>query len=222
VVYTPATREHLVALEFQPVATASEARWVPRPRWLPDSSGLRVAVPPPDLVYGGGDDVLTTLWWLPVSGAAQPVGQVEADFFGLPVFSADGAWIAYVQRRQSLQQTALTLRLAAFDGTRDAAYAEGDIGALGPATWLPGTAQFVFANGAPGELWIGGPGGDAGRFPSKSVTVRDLVWAGAATYVYSTLDGDSFALYFGLLDVPTAPQAIAALDGYPVFDAVLP
>ena len=219
--YAPDTRERSVMLEFQPVATASEARWLPQPRWLPDGSGLRVAIPPPELVYGD-DDGLTALWWLPVSGEAQQVGQVEADFFGLPVFSADGAWTTYIQRRTSPQQTALTLMLAASDGSAAASYVEGEIGALGPAEWLPGAARFVFANGAPGAMWIGGPGGDAVHFPSEDVTIREVVWADANTYVYSALAGESFTLFFGLLDVPTAPQPIATLEAYPVFDAVLP
>ena len=49
------------------------------------------AIPPADSVYGAG---ATALWWVPVGGQPVRSGQVEADFFGLPTFSADGEWIS--------------------------------------------------------------------------------------------------------------------------------
>ena len=208
-----------MAFEFPAVATGSERRWYPDLRWLPDSSGVRAALPAPDLIYGDGQ---TALWWIPVSGDPVQTGTADADFFGLPTFSADGAWIAYMQRRMSSQDNALTLMIAAYDGTGAAAYTEGVIGSLGAPVWLPGAAQFIYTDGAPGETWIGGPGGTPLRFPADNVVVHDLVWADANTVVFLTrLDG-TLTLQFGLLDVPAPPQTIATMDTAPFFDAVLP
>jgi hypothetical protein len=218
-VYDPATGQRTLKFEFPAVATASQWRWYPELRWLPDSSGVRAAIPAPDLVYGEGP---TALWWIPVMGDPVQSGTVDADFFGLPSFSADGAWIAYMQRRTSPQQEDFTLMLAAYDGTGAAAYAEGAVGALGAPEWLPGAAQFVYITGTTGEMWIGGPGGPPVRFPAADVLVHDITWADANTYVFSTPSDGAFALEFGLSDVPAPLQMIVSVNTIPFFDAVLP
>jgi hypothetical protein len=222
VFYTLATRERRVVLEFAPVATASERRWTPGLSWMPDSSGLHVAIPPADLIYGSGDGLMTALWWLPVAGDAIQTGQVDADFFGLPVFSADGAWITYLQRRQTPDQDRITLLIAQGDGVDATAYLEGAVGTLTLPEWLPGSARFVLVNGAPGTRWIGGPGGTPVRFPAEGVPVDEIVWAGTDTYVFSTSADQAFTLQWGRLDGSTLPQTIATLDAYPFFDAILP
>jgi len=222
VFYTLTTRERRVALEFAPVATASERRWTPALRWTPDSSSLWVAIPPAELVYGGSDSVMTALWRLPVAGDAIQTGQVDADFFGLPAFSADGAWIVYLQRRRAPDQEAITLMVAQSDGANAATYLEGPIGTLTLPEWLPGSARFVVVNGAPGTRWIGGPGGTPVRFPAEGATVHELTWAGTDTYVYSSSAGQAFTLTWGRWDGSTPPQTITTLDAYPFFDAVQP
>jgi hypothetical protein len=216
--YDIATGQRTAALEFHAVATASQQRWYPEPRWLPDSSGLRVAVPAPDLVYGEGE---TALWWLPVADDPVQTGTADADFFGLPAFSSDGAWIAYMQRRTLPQQETITLMIAAHDGTGAAPYVEGDVGTLFFSRWLPGAAQFIYGMGA-GELWIGGPGGTPLRFPAENVPVHEIVWADANTYVLLTTVDNQLALQFGLLDVPTPLQTITTLNTVPFFNATLP
>jgi hypothetical protein len=220
--YMLATRERRVALEFAPVATASERRWTPGLHWMPDSSGLHVAIPPTELVYGSGVGSMTALWWLPVEGNSIQMGQVDADFFGLPAFSADGAWIAYLQRRQTLDLGSITLMVAHSDGAEATAYLEGAVGTLALPEWLPGSARFVVVNGSPGTRWIGGPGGTPVRFPAEGVPVDEITWAGADTYVFSTSADQAFTLQWGRLDGSTPPQTIATLDAYPFFDAVLP
>jgi hypothetical protein len=218
--YDPASGERRVMLEFPAVATASQWRWYPELRWLPDSSGVRAAIPTPDLVYGEGQ---TALWSVPVVGKPVQSGPADADFFGLPEFSADGAWIAYIQRRTTPQQPTVTLMMAAYDGTGAISYAEGEVGALGGARWLPGAAKVVYVTGTAGEMWIGGPGGTPVRFPAADVSVHQITWADANTYVFlTTLDG-ALTLQYGLLDIPTAPlHTITTFETTPFFDAVLP
>lgn len=216
--YDVASRTRQVLLDYPAVATGSEWRWYPALRWLPDGSGLRAAIPPPDLIYGDAGG--TVLWALPVEGAAAELGRVDADFFGLPVFSADGAWIAFMGRRTAPDQPDLALMIARADGSEAVAYAQGAIGALGPATWLPGAAQFSYQAGAPGALWIGGPGGEAQRFPAVDVPVLALVWADARTFVIGTQDDAGLWLASSALDNPAALTEIARLTEVPTLDAV--
>ncbi|MCD4687229.1 MAG: hypothetical protein K8S97_14975 [Anaerolineae bacterium] len=219
--YDLQTRARIVIFEFPAVATGSEYRWYPDLTWLPDSSALRTAIPTSDLVYGDGA-AETVLWTLPVDGEAGQIGTADADFFGLPRFSADGAWITFIQRRATLDQTALTLILAAGNGTQPIPYDTGEIGVLGVAAWSPGGAWFTYTNGDPGAMWIGGPGGSPLRFPGEDVAVHGVVWADMNTYIYLASGDAGYTLAFGLLDIPTDPQVIATVATYPAFEAVLP
>lgn len=204
--------------EFPAVATASESRWVARPQWLPDGSGVQVAIPPRDLVYGSGPE--TALWWLPVGGHPEQIGAVDADFFTLPAFSADGSWIVYAPRRAAPDQNALALVLARADGAEPTTIFEGDITSLVFAGWLPTGNRFLAQQG--GALWLAGPDLPPVAFPAEAVNVIDVVWADPATVVYSAESQGAFVLYFTLLDVPTAPHLIAQIEAYPFFDARLP
>jgi hypothetical protein len=113
--------------------------------------------------------------------------------------------------------------MATYDGTGAISYAEGDVGTLGGASWLPGSAKVVYVTGTAGEMWIGGPGGTPVRFPAADVSVHQITWADANTYVFlTTLDG-ALTLQYGLLDIPTAPlHTITTFETTPFFDAVLP
>jgi len=218
--FTPVTYAYQILIDYPAVATASQRRWYPDMRWLPDSSALRVAIPEPDLVYGTGT---TALWSLPVEGEPQQLGMVEADFFGLPTFSADGAWVTYIKRRATQTQTTITLMLAKADGSDPERYAEGEIGVLSGATWLEGGARFTFTNGDAGDLWLGGPGGTAVRISAEDNAVLASTWADPETLVYLTLAENGVAVMFSAIPASSPPQHITTLeDGPSAFDAVLP
>lgn len=218
--FTPANYAYEVLIDYPAVATASQRRWYPAIRWLPDSASLRVAIPEPDLVYGTGT---TALWSLPVEGEPQQLGTVDADFFGLPTFSADGAWITYIKRRATQSQPAITLLLAQADGSEPDRYEDGEIGTLSGATWLEGGARFTFTNGEAGDLWLGGPGGMPVRLPAEEISVLASTWADPATLVYLTGADDGIAIMSSAITASTPPQLITTLeDGPSAFDAVLP
>ncbi|MBN1563033.1 MAG: PD40 domain-containing protein [Anaerolineae bacterium] len=230
--YDLATRERTVVLEFPAVASASETRWYPTPRWLPDSTGLRVAIPPVDLVYGTADQgTQTALWWLPVEGAAIQTGAVDADYFSLPTFSADGEWITYMARRTAQEQGPRRLMVARFDGTQSELYREVDVaGLLFPDHWLLTGNRFVFGYGAPPAFFIGQPDAEEIRFPGQNVAgggieVSSIIWVDEMTYVYSVRQISNnvyqgYELGYGTLN--SSPQFFASLEEYPIFDAVFP
>ncbi len=218
-----ATGQRTEAFTFDAVATGSETHWRPSPRWLPDSSGLRVAIPLPDLLYGPSSPS-TTVWWVPVTGTAQPVGGLDADFFGLPMFSADGAWIAYTAQRESTQKTAIALMLARYDGSDATVYADGTLGSSGVVAvlgWLPGAARFAYTT-APGDVWIGGPGGSPMRFLSGDTRVVYLLWVSGERAVFSAVQTDGTITLNAAALGESAPLVIATLTAYPAFDAVQP
>ncbi len=217
--YDAATGERRTVLDFPAVATGSEWRWYPTLRWLPDSGGVLAAIPVPNLIYGDGE---TALWQLLSDSAPVQLGSIDADFFGLPVFSADGEWIAYIDRRDSPEQELLTLIVAERDGSGRKSYVQGGVGSLGAADWLPDTDRFLYVNGAPGNLWIGRRDVTPARFPAADVSVSEIVWASESVFVLSTTLEGTRALVWGLLDTPSTLQTIALLDTTPFFDAVSP
>ncbi|MBN1681661.1 MAG: PD40 domain-containing protein [Anaerolineae bacterium] len=217
------TRARTTVLEFPAVATGSEQRWHAQPVWLPDSSGVIVAIPPADLLYGG-DETLTRVWRLPVDGEAVLSGTVEADFFGLPAASPDGEWIVYVERRAAPQDTGIKLKTARADGDGAALVAEGSIGQITTPAWLPDAQQFVYTQA--GIMWLGAPGQPPVDLlsgldvPDDITTITAPVWVDAHTFVFATqpAEGAAFTLYAACLG--GTAQIIAQADTYPLFDAV--
>ncbi len=213
--------ERVLALRFAAVSSGSERPWHPTLRWLPEGTSARVAIPPPDWLYGKGEGV--TLWELRPRHAAQQLGTVDADFFGLPRFSANGERVLYIQRRQFPQQSDWALAVATASGAEPTIYTRGAL-TFGAARWLPQGERFLYAlNDAPLALWMGQLGRSPQRFPAPNVLVSALAWADATTFVYLTPNDDgSYTLAYANVDAPAHPTPIATLGGRPLFDAVRP
>ena len=211
------TRRRTVMLQYPAVATASESRWYPALRWLPNSTGAMVAIPPPDLVYGGVD-LATALWWLPVDSNAVERdavqrGQVNADYFGLPTFSADGQWLLYAEQRSAPTATTVTWNVAQSDGTAPQKVISGELATLTAPRWLPAGAHFSLLTG---DNWLlAHPGGEPAPLVSATGQPSELRWADGETYVLVTASG----LTWGRLD--EAPQPITTLEAFPLLDAVI-
>ena len=87
-------------LSFPAVATASEYYFYPQMSWL-NAQTIWTAVPDRDVVYQMGEEDAPpiSLWQIDLEADdSEIIGEVNADFFGLPMLSPDGATIAYLQR----------------------------------------------------------------------------------------------------------------------------
>lgn len=124
---------------FTPIATGSPNRYYPELYWLPDSSGLYVAIPPADIVLSGGE---TALWRLPLAGEAAKIGMVDTPYFQPPKWSADRTLLTYGD----------TPTLANADASSPTALAEAAL--FGPFRWAQMGSSFVYASG-PASLVVG-------------------------------------------------------------------
>ncbi len=203
-------------LEYPFVNTGASYQFYAQPQWLPDGSGLLVAIPDPNLVYASGSVPPTALWRLDVTGKAVQLGSVNADFFSLPEFSPDGKRILYTRRLGAKQTNEIALFQAASDGTGEQEIAHDRIGAIEPAHWTPDGAAFTFVHGNPGELWLQAKDG-LRRFPSEQDIVFDLTWADASTFVFSTSPGGTGEIRYGVLGQSTTRIAQRTTGGE--FDA---
>jgi len=87
-------------LSFPTVATASEYYFYPQINWL-DEQTIWMAIPDRDSIYQMGEEDAPpiSLWQLDFeSGDSEIIGEVNADFFGVPALSPDGTAISYLQR----------------------------------------------------------------------------------------------------------------------------
>ena len=209
------------ALSFDAVSSGTELPWYPALRWLPDGSGVRLAVPPPNWLYGEGEGV--ALWELRPDRNPQQLGTVDADFFGLPRFSPNGERILYIQRRTAPEQREMTLAVANADGSSPAEYIRGALN-FDTLRWLPQGERFLYAlTDEPRALWMGQIGHPPERVPAPDVLVSALTWADATTFVYLTPNADGgYTLAYATLDAPADATPITTLNGPAIFAATRP
>jgi len=205
---------------FAAVSTGSEYRFYPEVFWEMDSSALRVAIPDKDLIY---DDIASppvALWRLGIDGSNEQPGSVNASFFGLPRWSWDTTYLTYLRRVGDQTSNLFELLIADGNGENAATYAIGDAGTIGAPIWLPDTTQFVYAQGEPGEYWLGSPDTAPRHVPHSMYTPKYL---GNSGIVYFSFSINTFYLRFAYLDdsasalIATLTQPVPAL----AFDALI-
>ncbi len=180
---------------FPFVNTAASYQFYAAPKWSADSRSLLVAIPDPNLVYAMTDIPPTVLWQIGLDGTKTRLGEVHADFFSLPEFSPDGKSVLYARRIGKPEDNQIAVFQAASDGTGEKEIVRDAIGKLEPAHWSPDGKLYTFVHGAPGSLWINAPQG-LKRFPGEHEPLFDLIWADAATGVYTTSVGGSGELRY--------------------------
>ena len=217
-VIDPLAFENESLLFFVGVSTASEYKFYPRIFWEPDSTALRVAIPDADLVYDDVNAPPTTLWRLRVNGERDNSGAVPASFFGQPQWSEDAMHLTYLRRIGSADSNDFELMVADGDGQNPVVYASGQAGTLQPPEWIPGTSRFAYAQGNPGEHWLGSVGASPERLPGAVYTP---LFVDGETYVYATALGDTFELRYRQMDSGESVLLATVSGGFPVFDAVM-
>ncbi len=184
-------------LEFPYVNTGASYQFYAQMQWSAAGGVLFVAIPPPNLVYTTENVPPTVLWQIGLDGKAVQLGQVSADFFGLPTFSSDGKAVLYARRIGPVQNNQIALYRANSDGSGEQEIARDMIGVLEPARWTPDGSSYTFVHGKPGEVWIAGKQGPQ-RFPNPQESVYGLIWADASTYIYTTTLGGANDLRYGI------------------------
>jgi Tol biopolymer transport system component len=213
----PLAFENESLLFFFGVSTASEYKFYPAVFWEPDSTAFRVAIPDDDLVYDDVNAPPTTLWRLGVDGERDNLGSVPASFFGQPQWSDDVTALTYLQRVGSGDSNDFELMVADGRGQNPTVYASGQAGTLQAPTWVAGANRFAYAQGNPGEHWLGGVGLSPERLPGPVFFPR---FVDSQTYVYATSFGDSFELRYRRLSESDSALVATVSGGFSWFDAV--
>jgi hypothetical protein len=186
-------------LSYPSVATASEYPFYADIHWI-NSTTLLTAIPAPDLVYHEDalDEYPTRLYRLTMDGMSEEIGTVPASFFGPPRWSADGAYVTFLQRTGTAADLTFELWLAAGDGTGAERY---DLTQQSPV-WTSGSARFLYPHA--GSIWLGAPGSEpVERVAQGSMLLLPTILA----------RGDESILIYVRLIEETMELVVAGLEG---------
>lgn len=184
-------------ITFPQIITYSEYQLHPQPIWSPDSTSLRVVVPPADPLAEPQQP--TQLWSMTADGAEKIL---LATIFPAPfswdpqAFAPDLSRVAYVQAAGEPTDNIRALHLSKPDGSGDQVYDQGvSLVFLG---WGLDSAHFAYMKFSETEtgLYLGSITGE----PVKVASLPDLNWLGwvdANRYLYAIKESGSWDLMLG-------------------------
>lgn len=181
-------------INFAQVNTASEYIYYPRPQWTNNESRAYLAIPSQEQ-FGPGADV--ALWRIPANGPAELMGSIPGNILFNPVmWSANGAYLAYVQQLIDGSNVAPSLVVAGSDGQAPAVYSSGELSRF--YGWNPDGDSFLFSDQK--FIAIGKPGVAATQTTiSIGTEAADARWLTGSTFVAVTGNGNTWRLESGNL-----------------------
>lgn len=203
-------------LEYDPVLTYSEYQYYAQPQWLPDSSGLKVMIPPVDSLSEPRPP--TSVWEIPLDGSpATKTGEiVTMPFFAdSAAFSPDLTKIAYLIEAGEPSQNIHELHFVNPDGSADQLYHTEPV--LNFRGWAKDGIRFAFTVGDEQALQLGQI--DTAFSPSAAAptSVYRLQWIDDERYLYLQASDAGATLYLG--DFSGSPLALDEMpDANTTFD----
>ncbi len=195
-------------VSYPSILTYSEYAYYPEPRWSPDSSFLRVAIPSPETL---APDARSTLWEIQADGSSvRELVTVENEpLFGGVSFSPDLQRIAYL--RGERENNRFELHIARADGSADILYQVGNVAFI---SWAPDAQQFVFNSAG---LMLG----HINREPvevAEAANPGEVRWIDSARYLFvNFVPDEGVELRLG----PTGGESQRLFvfgEGFPVYD----
>lgn len=205
-------------LSFDSVASGSEAAFYPALHWLPDSNALLTTIPDADLIYAtGADRPTSTIWRVDVSTqTAEPMGTIQAAFFGLPVWSDSGRYMAFMG-------TDNRLMLADGAGDNAQAIALPDNAYAYQWQWLPNSDTLLLLHSGTGQALRLNAGDETPAlqpFTQEAIFAPQFVSPQHYVFLAPVPDSDQWQLRHAQIGQPS--QFIARVSSPAVaFDAAL-
>lgn len=186
--------------------------------WQSDSSAFYVSTPAFDQVLlPGRDNLRVTVWRTVIDDYARISGVVQADIYGMPRVSPDGARIVYLRRPLSSSNSQmLELVVADLGDSYSTVYTTGPSDSFGAPYWL---TNEVFVYGSGQKLMLGRLRADPQELPDANPQGRPVLAGKWLVY-----PGQRVLLLVAPLDAPDDNFSIgSAVSGQPPprFDAVV-
>lgn len=187
-------------LAFPVVITYSEYIYYPPLAWMPDSSAIRVVIPPEDPLALTPE--LARVWHLPADGTP-PTNLMSMVTVAFPLttttLSGNTERVAYLVEITPGAPPILDLHVANADGSGDVVYATGPLAFYG---WGTDGVYFIYTDADPNPK-IGQYGG--GTIPLASVTkLIDAAWVDGSRFFFQSKNGANFELWLGEVGAPSA------------------
>lgn len=186
------------SLRYPIILTYSEYQYYPEAVWLPDSSAVRVVVPPEDAL--GDPAAPTTLYQLPVDGSP-PVtlkSFVAQPFFtNPPRLTGDGSHLAYLAPLAGGSPNQSELQISGPDWTVDNSYASGDLAFEG---FSPAGNHFIYTEMGHNPQ-VGQIGSPPLALPGITL-MRDVSWVDSTRFIYLNRVSGSWELWLRELGTP--------------------
>jgi Tol biopolymer transport system component len=197
-------------LVYPAVITYSEFMYYVEPKWAPDSSYLRVVLPPEDPLATPVQETKIYQMLLDGSPATLLTGFVAAPFDGGGMLSPDLSKVAFMRQSGAAEDNIRELHVMNADGAADTLYQTGQM--LVFSGWMPDSARFVFQMGYDTAPKMGQSG--AGFVPLTDVaTMHTLEWLGDDQFIILTRTGSSWELRIGYAS--TASSVLFNIPGDP-------
>jgi len=186
------------SLTFPVILTYSEYQYYPEAVWLPDSSAVRVVVPPEDVL--GDPAAPTHLYQLPVDGSSSTTlkTMVTQPFFtNPPRLAGDGSRLAYLVPLAGGTPNQSEIHISGPDWSVDANYASGE---LAFEAFSPTGNHFIYT-----EMGHNPQVGQIGSSPLAlpGITLmRDVSWVDSTRFLYLNRVSGSWELWLRELGTP--------------------
>jgi hypothetical protein len=205
-------------LSFPAVSTASEYQFYPGLFWEADSSAVRAAIPDRDLIYTEADSPPVKLWRLSTDGSSQPLGSVQAGYFGLPRWSDDANHLIFLSQVGDPADNQFDLMLAEGNGENPVSYVDVKANTLGLIGWIPASQQFTYIQGIADTYWLG-------ELDAQPISFAQHMFAPTfledAQVVYASAYQNPFELRYTRAGTNQSILIATVNNSYPIFDAVL-
>ena len=205
-------------LQYEPVLTYSEYQYYAQPRWLSNSSGLKVMIPPVEALSDPRPP--TTLWDIPLDGSpAIKTGEIVAMpfFANSAAYSPDLTKIAYLIETGEPNQNIHELHFVNPDGSGDRIYHTEPL--LAFAGWANDSLHFATTAGNNQTLQIGEITTPYTAASDAPTSVFRITWIDAEHYLYlQASDAGATLNLAGLSSAPIRIDQIA--DANAPFDFV--
>ncbi len=201
-------RDNLLIYPF--VYTYSEYAYYAEPVWSPDSSFLRVVIPPQDSL--GDPTALGNIYQIPTDGSpAFLLGNLPLGPLGGGFLSPDVNKISYLEKIDDPVENIWTINIANFDGSGNTEFTTGNIRFL---SWAPDSSHFAYIAYNPQATYLG----QIGVIGSTLVDVNpsaNLTWISADRYFFFYQSSPEWQLRLGTIGTPST--AIANLGSGPIY-----
>ena len=206
-------------LVYPAVATYSEYAYHAFPKWAPDGSFLRVAIPPADSL--GDPSAFTNIYQLPIDGSpAALLGSINMAPLFQSQFSPDLEHLAFIQRIGAPEDNQYSLNFSNPDGSGAVEIARGNLEFV---AWGPDSNHFAYLTRNPRSISLGQLGA-AGTTLVDANPAGDLRWISANRYFFLYQVDPEWQLRLGTLGNPSTVIANLGVDmaHFPAYDFVAP